>query len=164
MPDNPLRFTRRNKARAEYAPIVDSDSPNLDSVEMHGIRPTVTVAASSSTSARRNVLAGKGKAKRQDKYVDDPEEEASLLKGDVYSADGIVEYGDIEEQLGAPTSVCFLREDLCRSSWQDSYLPLHYYRNGRLQGIILEQYHSDHQVRVRIRFYGSWIAAHVSEE
>jgi hypothetical protein len=110
MPDNPLRFTRRNKARAdsEYAPILDSDSPsNPDSVEMHGIRPTVTVAASSSASARRNVLTGKGKARRQDKYVDDPEEEASLLRGDVYDADDIGEYGDVEEQLGAPTSVCF---------------------------------------------------------
>lgn len=109
MPDNPLHFTRRNKARAEYAPIVDSDSPsNPDSVEMHGIRPTVTAVASSSTSTRRNILAGKGKARQQDKYVDDPEEEASLLKGDVYGADDIGEYGDVEEQLGAPTSVCFL--------------------------------------------------------
>jgi hypothetical protein len=110
MPDIPLPFTRRNKARAEYAPIVDSDSPQkTDSVEMHGIRPTVTVVASSSTSARRNVLVGKGKGKRMDKYVDDPEEEAGLLKGDAYGADRDGEYGDVEEQLlgGEPlTSVC----------------------------------------------------------
>jgi len=109
MPDIPLRFTRRNKARAEYAPIADSDSPSpvTDSVEMHTIRPTVTVAASSSTSVRRNIHAGKGKAKRKDKYVDDPEE-AGLLKGDVYGVDGDEEY-DGEEQLlggGSPTSVC----------------------------------------------------------
>jgi hypothetical protein len=105
-----MHFNRRNKARAEYAPIFDSDSPsNPDSVEMHGIRPTVTVVASSSASARRNVLAGKGKARRKDKYVDDPEEEAGLLKGDVYGADGGGEYGDVEDQLlrsGSPTSVC----------------------------------------------------------
>jgi hypothetical protein len=109
MPDNPLRFTRRNKARVEYAPIADSNSPSpiTDSVEMHSIRPTVTVAASSST--RRTIRAGKGKARRKDKYIDDPEEEAGLLKGEAYGADEDEEYEDVEEQLargGSPTSVC----------------------------------------------------------
>ncbi|KAF8228738.1 phospholipid-translocating P-type ATPase [Tricholoma matsutake] len=66
---------------------------------MHSIRPTVTVAASSSASTRGNVLAGKGKTQRMDKYVDDPEEEAGLLKGGVYGADGDEDYGDVEEQL-----------------------------------------------------------------
>jgi hypothetical protein len=110
MPDIPLRFTRRNKVRAEYPPVLDSDSsPKTDSVEMHGIRPTVTMVASSSTSARRNVLVGKGKVKRMDKYVDDPEEQAGLLKGSIYGADGDGEYGDVEGQLlgdEPPTSVC----------------------------------------------------------
>lgn len=108
MPDIPQRFTRRN---AEYTPIVDSDSPpKTDFVEMHSIRPTVTVAASSSASTRGNVLAGKGKTQRMDKYVDDPEEEAGLLKGGVYGADGDEDYGDVEEQLMGsrpPTSVCY---------------------------------------------------------
>jgi phospholipid-translocating ATPase len=76
---------------------------------MHSIRPTITVAASSSTSARRTIRAGKGKVRRKDRYIDDPEEEAGLLKGEVYGADGDEEYEDVEEQLprgGSPTSVC----------------------------------------------------------
>lgn len=111
MPDIPLRFTRRNKTRAEYAPLADSGSPSptTDSVEMHGIRPTVTVVASSSVAARRNAFTGKGKGKHKDKYTDDPEEEAGLLKNDVYDGDGDGDYEDAEGQLpgsGSTPSVC----------------------------------------------------------
>ncbi|KAG6810347.1 hypothetical protein H0H92_012240 [Tricholoma furcatifolium] len=68
MSDIPLHSIRRNKARANYIPITDSDSP-----QTMPIRSNIAIATSS--SSRQNVRAGK----RKERYADDPEEQAGLL-------------------------------------------------------------------------------------
>lgn len=80
MSDIPLQSFRRNKARADYTPLFDSDSPSSNGslMPMHS---TVTVVASSSTAGRS---LRRGKSTQKDRYVDDPEEEAGLLRRDSY--------------------------------------------------------------------------------
>lgn len=81
MSDIPLHSIRRNKARADYQPIADSDSPlSSGPPNMHS---NVTLMASSSTAGRRNIFAGQ--PTRKDRYVDDPEEEAGLLGDESYN-------------------------------------------------------------------------------
>ncbi|KAG6877633.1 hypothetical protein C0993_005454 [Termitomyces sp. T159_Od127] len=73
MSDIPLHSIRRNKARANYIPIADSES----SETMPTLRTNTTIAT---TSSRQNLRAGK----RKERYADDPEEEAGLLRGEEY--------------------------------------------------------------------------------
>lgn len=112
MSDIPLHSIRRNKARTNYTPIRDTDSTENN---MH--QPArVTVMASSSTAGRNNHQAGKN-AKRKGRYVDDPEEEASLLR----------EEADEEDEDRSPTEVCFcLHPKTRRPKLQHSFLHLYY--------------------------------------
>lgn len=103
MSDIPLRSIRRNKARANYIPIADSDSPlSSDSPNMpiNTINSNVTFAASTSTTSRRNLRIGKNA--RKDRYVDDPEEEAGLLQRNMYDDDG---FGGEQEDPSSPDQV-----------------------------------------------------------
>jgi hypothetical protein len=98
MSDIPLQSFRRNKARADYTPLIDSDSPSSNGFQMP-MHSTVTVVASSSTAGRSLRL---GNATRKDRYVDDPNEEAGLLRQDSY--DDV--YDDEEGgDTGSPTQV-----------------------------------------------------------
>ncbi|KAF8064332.1 hypothetical protein FPV67DRAFT_215232 [Lyophyllum atratum] len=94
MSDIPLHSIRRSKARANYIPISDSESPlSTDSQTM----PLPNrIAAIASSSSRHNLRAGK--RTRNDRYVDDPEEEAGLLRRGDYAEEFEVE----EDEPGTP--------------------------------------------------------------
>jgi phospholipid-translocating ATPase len=76
MSEYPLQSLRRNKNRAGYIPLgteTPTGSPNM---------PSAVRAAAASTSRVSKRNGGKG---RQDRYTDDPEEEAGLLDGQEYT-------------------------------------------------------------------------------
>ncbi|KAG5637700.1 hypothetical protein H0H81_003555 [Sphagnurus paluster] len=93
MSDIPLHSIRRNKGRANYIPISDSDAQSSSAPQTMPLHSNVTVIASSSSSR----LAGK--RPKRDKYVDDPEEQAGLLGRGDYAAE---EFEVEEDEPGTP--------------------------------------------------------------
>lgn len=90
MSDIPLHSIRRNKARANYIPINDSES----SENMPILRTNTTIAT---TSSRQNLRAGK----RKERYADDPEEQAGLLRGEEFE-----DQFEVEDDASGTPHVC----------------------------------------------------------
>ncbi|KAF5376750.1 hypothetical protein D9615_007897 [Tricholomella constricta] len=91
MSDIPLHSIIRNKARANYIPISDSDASSSSDLQAMALHSNVTIAASASSSRRT------GKRTRRDKYVDDPEERAGLLRRGEYGGEEF----ELEDEEGA---------------------------------------------------------------
>ena len=78
MSDIPLHYILPNQSRTGYAP-VSNDTDNFNGNTGVNMRATIRAAVSSSNSARKQKNVRVGKGRRQDRYTDDPEEEATLL-------------------------------------------------------------------------------------
>ncbi|KAK0477044.1 hypothetical protein IW261DRAFT_1488351 [Armillaria novae-zelandiae] len=94
MTDIPLRSLRKQKNRAGYTQLKDTDIEagpgSADSPDNQTTMPSPIAAVASSRKA--------GKKSRKDRYVDDPEEEASLLGGEMYDEEeGYVEETPLQE-------------------------------------------------------------------
>ncbi|PBK69390.1 phospholipid-translocating P-type ATPase [Armillaria solidipes] len=94
MTDIPLRPLRKHKNRAGYTQLNDTDIEagpgSADSPDNQTTMPSPIAAVASSRKA--------GKKSRKDRYADDPEEEASLLGGEMYDEEeGYVEETPLRE-------------------------------------------------------------------
>lgn len=101
MTDIPLRPLRKHKNRAGYTQLNDTDIEagpgSADSPDNQTTMPGPITAVASSRKA--------GKKSRKDRYADDPEEEASLLGGEMYDEEeGYVEETPLRE---VQKSVCY---------------------------------------------------------
>jgi phospholipid-translocating ATPase len=98
MSNIPLHYIRPNQSRKGYTP-VSNDTDNFNGNTNVNMRVAIRAAVSSSSSARKQKNIGFGKG-RQDRYTDDPEEEATLL------GEGQDEYEEEDRRrIGSPSRV-----------------------------------------------------------
>jgi hypothetical protein len=90
MSEIPLRTIRRNKSRAGYSQLANSEVTPSTSTSSDMPSHNRVIAAASRTTLRKHIS---GKPRKNDHYGDDIEEEARLLGEDTYEEDGFDEGG-----------------------------------------------------------------------
>ena len=92
MSEIPLRTIRRNKSRAGYSQLANSEVTPSTSISSDMPSHNRVIAAASRVTLRKHTS---GRARKNDHYGDDVEEEARLLGEDTYEEDGSDEGGAI---------------------------------------------------------------------
>jgi len=93
MSEIPLRTIRRNKSRTGYSQIANSEATPSTSTSSDMPSHNRVIAAASRATLRKHIS---GRARKNDHYGDDIEEETRLLGEDTYEEDGSDEGGGIQ--------------------------------------------------------------------